>query len=101
MMIVVKAQSGRILSKGCDVTGTIETQCFRAEGSSSKDKVWCQMLPDHGSGGIDQREPIAFSDMEVTANLSSHGEALRTHTEDKDLRKPNPQTHAKSIMWIS
>lgn len=91
MMIVVKAQSGRILSKGCDVTGTIETQGFRAGGSSSEDKVWCQMLPDDGSGGVDQRGPIAFSDMGVTANLSSHGEALRPPTEDKDLRKPTPE----------
>lgn len=33
--------------------------------------------------GIDQRRPIAFSDMEVTADLSSQREALRPPTEDR------------------
>ena len=34
-------------------------------------------------GSIDQRRPIAFSDMEVTARLSSQREALQPPTEDR------------------
>lgn len=41
------------------------------------------MLPVDGGGDIEQRRSIAFSDMEVTANLSSQGEALRPPTEDR------------------
>lgn len=34
-------------------------------------------------GGVDQRRHVAFSDMEVTAHLSSQREALQPPTEDR------------------
>lgn len=60
-----------------------ERCCFRDEDISSKGEIRCRRLPDKAGGGIDQRKPIAFSDMDVTGHLSSQRKALEPPTEDR------------------